>query len=137
MANCFIIRGIDEGGSGELIAGTGVNLDMTTQSGKTIIAFDPTDFLKGYACDLTLESGSTSAVITHNLNTFDVIVQIYNMTDGTGVIVDVTRTSGNTVKLDFASTSTDTYRVLIWPLNMRIDNGIPVSLPLNSTDTLG
>ena len=85
-------------------AGDGVKID------DYIISLDSN---KGYTADFTLATGATSVTITHDLNTLDVIVQVYNKTTNANVIVDVTRTGLNTIQLDFNETSTDTYRVLI------------------------
>ena len=85
-------------------AGDGVKID------DYIISLDSN---KGYTADFTLATGATSVTITHDLNTLDVIVQVYNKTTNANVIVDVTRTGLNTIQLDFNETSTDTYRILI------------------------
>lgn len=88
-------------------AGAGIKID------EHIISIEGFDGDKGYAADFTLATGATSITITHDLNTLDVIVQVYNKTTNANVIVDVTRTGLNTIQLDFNETSTDTYRVLI------------------------
>ena len=57
---------------------------------------------------------STSIAVTHNLNTKDVIVGCYRVSDDKGVIVDVTHTSTTQVTLDFATAPTSNqYRVVI------------------------
>lgn len=128
---------IDGGDSKEnqLVAGTGVALDRTTTSGKTIIAFDPTSYLKGYTNNFTLDSGATSITINHNLGSYDVMVQVYNVADGTSVLLDSTRVDTNNVQLNFNEISTDTYRVLIWPINIYSGNTLPTNLAVNDNLT--
>ena len=62
----------------------------------------------------TVPSGSTTAVITHNLDTTDVIVQIYEVSSGDTVFCDVTRYDANTVNLVFSTAPTSgQYKVVI------------------------
>jgi hypothetical protein len=57
---------------------------------------------------------STQFSITHNLNTRDVSVQVYDNATFDTVDVDVVRTDVNTVTLTFSTApSTDSYRVLV------------------------
>jgi hypothetical protein len=66
----------------------------------------------GYAVDLT--GSSTSYTITHNLNTKDVVVEVYENATGETVYTDVVRTSVNVVTVGFAVAPTsDQYRVVI------------------------
>lgn len=58
----------------------------------------------------------TSMTVTHNLNTYDVVVEVYNngSPQGETVLVDVTRPSVNAVTLTFASPpATNAFRVVI------------------------
>lgn len=58
--------------------------------------------------------GSTSTVITHNLNTRDVDVQLYDNTTYETVITDVVRTSVNTITVSFnTAPAAGSIRVLI------------------------
>lgn len=62
----------------------------------------------------TLSTSATSYTITHNLNTLDVIVQVYTVADGSEVVVDNLRATTNTVTLNFATApSANAYRVVI------------------------
>lgn len=67
----------------------------------------------GYA--VTFGNGtSTSFVITHNLNTLDVVVQLVEVSTGDTVYADVARTTVNSVTLTFAvAPSTNQFRVII------------------------
>jgi hypothetical protein len=57
---------------------------------------------------------STSFVISHSLNTKDVIVQVYDTSSGLSSMVDVSRISVNQVKIDFQSApASQSKRVLI------------------------
>lgn len=59
-------------------------------------------------------AGSTSATVTHNLNTTDVIVEVYEVSTGTTVVCDVSRASANAVTLGFSTApTTNQYRVVI------------------------
>ena len=61
----------------------------------------------------TIASGSTSGTITHNFNTYDVIVQIFDSTTKETVYADIDRNTVNTVTVAFASATTNATRVLI------------------------
>jgi hypothetical protein len=57
---------------------------------------------------------ATSYTVTHNLNSFDVIVQLYDLSTYDTVYADVVRTSANVVTVDFTTApSTNDIRVLI------------------------
>ncbi len=59
-------------------------------------------------------SGATTAVITHNLGTTDVSVQVYEVSSGETVFCDVARFSTNVVNLGFSVAPTSNqYRVII------------------------
>lgn len=59
-------------------------------------------------------AGSTSATVTHNLNTTDVIVEVYEVSGGATVFCDVSRASANAVTLGFSTApTTNQYRVVI------------------------
>ena len=61
----------------------------------------------------TIASGSTSGTITHNFNTSDVIVQIFDNVTKETVYADIDRNTVNTVTVVFASAITNSVRVLI------------------------
>ncbi|MCB9245985.1 MAG: hypothetical protein H6606_06095 [Flavobacteriales bacterium] len=60
----------------------------------------------------TLSSGSSSYVVTHNLGTKDVIVQVYDSNDET-VFTDVDRNSTTQVTITFGATTTADFKVVI------------------------
>jgi len=58
--------------------------------------------------------GRTTYTVTHNLNTLDVIVQVYRLSDGRGINWRIERTGVNTVEASRAGTVTDgDFRILI------------------------
>lgn len=71
--------------------------------------------LKKYAATITGDASKTSFTITHNLNSRDVIIQVYDNSSYDEVIVDITRTNANTATIGFASApATGTsYRVVV------------------------
>ena len=59
-------------------------------------------------------SGSTTASVTHNLNTTDVVVEVFEVSTGATVYCDVTRTSVNAVSLAFSiAPAANQYRVVV------------------------
>ena len=61
------------------------------------------------------DASNTSFDITHNLNTRDVIVQLYDNSTYETVYTDVTRTDDNNVNISFVTApTTDQFRVLIY-----------------------
>lgn len=56
-----------------------------------------------YVGTITGDGTTTSFTITHNLDSRDVIVQVYDNTSYETVIVDVTRDTVNTVQIDFTT----------------------------------
>lgn len=62
----------------------------------------------------TLTGSSTSYVVTHNLNSLDVLIEVYEVATGETVYTDVIRTSVNVVTVVFAVAPTSgQYRVVI------------------------
>ena len=57
---------------------------------------------------------AASTVVTHNLGTRDVIVQLYDTVTYDTVYGDVSRTSTNTITVAFASTPTNTIKCMIY-----------------------
>lgn len=58
--------------------------------------------------------GATSISVSHNLNTRDVIVQLYDATTFDTVVADVTRTNVNTIDVEFTTApSANAIRVLV------------------------
>jgi hypothetical protein len=59
-------------------------------------------------------SGATTAVITHSLNTADVLVEVYEVSSGSTVYCDVVRYSADVVNLEFSTAPTNQqYRVVV------------------------
>ncbi len=68
----------------------------------------------GVSSNVTFAANATSATVTHNLNTRDVIVQLYDPTTYETVYVDVFRTTVNLVTFEFRPVSSSrTYRCVI------------------------
>jgi len=79
------------------------------------ITVSPTSGARKYAADLSNASSLTSLVVTHNLGSDDVTVQVFE-TSGSKALVetDVERTSANTITLKFATApASGAYRVVI------------------------
>lgn len=86
------------GGTGISVAGNVISIDT---------AVVPRKFAQN------LGSG-TSIAVTHNLNTLDVLVQVYQISTGESIECDVVRNSVNQVTLGFATAVTaDAYRVVV------------------------
>ena len=106
------------------------NIDVATAAAtsgaavKGISGYDSADFtvdtagwvqLSNKTFTASIGNGSnTSYTITHNLNSFDVIVQLYDLSTYDTVYADVIRTSANIVTVSFTTApSTNDIRVLI------------------------
>lgn len=88
-------------------AGTGI-----TVSGGTV-AVDTTKVVQKYAASIG-DGTTTSIVVTHNLNTRDVTVALFDNSSFAEVETDVVHTSVNTITLNFATApSTSAYRVVV------------------------
>jgi hypothetical protein len=81
--------------TGTLAVGNG-GTGATTASGARTGLVVPTYYT------VAVPSGSTSAAIAHNLNTTNVLVEVYEQSGGATVLCDVTRTNANTVTLTFS-----------------------------------
>lgn len=114
---------VGNGVSGLLpIANGGTN--ASTESGaRTNLALTPAGFntstavlARIAAADCTASSGSTSVTaVTHNFNTEDVVVQVYDTVTNDTVIADIVRTNANTVTVTIngASIVTGDYRIVV------------------------
>jgi len=103
------------------------NIDIATDgtvsgAGAAIIGisrYDEDDFTVDSTGFVQLNSTSfattitDTATITHNLNSKDVIIQLYDVTTDETVYADVDRASVNTATITFASTPTNSVRVLV------------------------
>ena len=89
----------------ETTAGTSSTLAVTPLGVATVIAG------RTFATSI---GGATSVTVTHNLNTRDVIVQLYDASTFETVVADVTRTNTNTVDVAFTTApSANAIRVLV------------------------
>lgn len=85
--------------------GTGINI------AGNVISIDTAVVTRKFAQNV---GAGTSVAITHNLNTLDVQVQVYEISTGDTVECDVKRNTVNQVTLGFASAVTaDQYRVVV------------------------
>ena len=106
------------------------NIDIATAAAtagaaiKGISGYDSADFtvdttgwvqLSNKTFTASIGNGSaTSYTITHNLNSFDVIVQLYDLSSYDTIYADVVRTSANVVTVNFTTApTTNDIRVLI------------------------
>ena len=99
----------DSGKQDNLIAGIGIKLDGST------ISVNPSEVVKGKAFTITGDGTTTYWDCAHDLNTKDVIVQVYNISDGAQITVDIARTSEANVRITFntAPENNEEYRVLV------------------------
>lgn len=68
----------------------------------------------GAAFTQTLTGSSTTYTVTHNLNTTDILVELYEVATGETVFADITRTSVNAITVGFGTAPTSgQYRVVI------------------------
>ena len=74
---------------------------------------------QGISASATASLTAASTVITHNLATRDVIVQLYDSVTYDTVYGDVSRTSTNTITVAFASTPTNTIRCMIYAVDIQ------------------
>ena len=78
------------------------------------IFLDPTGPLAARRYAINVPAGSTTATITHNLGTLDVVVALYEISGGQEVEADVAVTSTNVVTLGFGVLpSAGQYRVVV------------------------
>lgn len=93
--------------TGQLAIANGGTGSSTASAARSALAV-PTKY------KATVPSGSTTAVITHNLNTTDVLVEVYEVSSGDTVYCDVTRADADTVNLGFSVAPTSSqYKVVI------------------------
>jgi hypothetical protein len=103
-------------GAARVTAGTGISVAVS--SGNFTVTNTDTNSSNSFAA--TISSGTTTAEITHGLNSADVIIQLYDMTTEATVYACVARTdsSGNAsttkAKITFGSATTNDVRVLVY-----------------------
>ena len=90
-------------GIGNVAAGSGVNVSYA--NGTATVSTTTTGFATTIA--------ASTPLITHSLNSTDVIVQLFDTVTGETVYADVERTSANTVDVTFATAPTNPVRVLV------------------------
>lgn len=110
------------GGGGTYTAGNGLTLstnDFNVGAGTGItvgadtVSIDTAVVVRKFAASIG-NGSSTTLTVTHNLNTLDVQVQVYDNTGGATVWADVTRTGVNAVDVIFAvAPTTNQYRVVV------------------------
>ena len=96
------------GTSGFVKLSTGGQLVQDTNTYLTSAAATTAGFTKKYAENngaLTATSGAVTWTVTHNLNTSNVVVDVYQNSSNSSVEVDVVTTSANVVTLTFNSAS--------------------------------
>jgi hypothetical protein len=91
-----------------LAAGNAIEITTNATTDTITIASTYTPPTISYATTI-----SNTSTITHNLNTLDVMVQLYDTVTNETVYADVARASVNTVTITFASTPTNPIRVLV------------------------
>ena len=100
-------------------SGTGASLSVASLRTQSVTNYqvDFSDLALGVSSSTsvasTISAGQTSGVITHNLNTYDVIVQAFDDTTKETVYAEVDRTSINAVTVTFGAALTNAVRVLI------------------------
>jgi len=91
------------------------NADARSLSGNDVITASNLAAFKAVAT-ITGDNVSTTYGVTHNLDSFDVIVQLYDTSTGETVIADVIRNTVNQITVTFGSPVPDAqnYKVLIY-----------------------
>ena len=93
---------------GAVIVAPGVGISVAYSNGTATVTNTQTNSANTYAVTIT-----DTATVTHNLGTKDVIIQLYDVTTDETVYADVERASTNTATITFASTPTNSIRVLV------------------------
>jgi hypothetical protein len=94
-------------GAGNVVAGTGISVAYS--SGTATVTNTQTNSANTYAETIA----ATDLTIDHNLNTRDIIVQLYDTVTYETVYADIDRISVNRLGVSFASTPTNSIRVLV------------------------
>jgi len=93
-------------GAGAVAAGTGISVAYS--SGIATVTNTQTNSNNTFAATIT-----DTATVTHGLGTKDVIIQLYDVTTDETVYADIDRASTTTATITFASTPTNSIRVLV------------------------
>ena len=93
---------------GAVIVAGGTGISVAYASGTATVTNTQTNSANTFAVTIT-----DTATVTHNLGTKDVIIQLYDVTTNETVYADVDRASSNTATITFASTPTNSIRVLV------------------------
>lgn len=102
---------------GDGLALSGSTLSVKAGSGITVnssgVSLDTSGLMRKFAANVP--SGSSVATVTHNLNTRDVYVSIYETSTGDQVLAGVTISGVNAVAIEFATAPTSNqYRAVIF-----------------------
>jgi hypothetical protein len=93
---------------GAVIVAAGTGISVAYAGGTATVTNTQTNSANTFAVTIT-----DTATVTHNLGTKDVIIQLYDVTTDETVYADVERASTNTATITFASTPTNSIRVLV------------------------
>ena len=93
---------------GAVIVAAGTGISVAYASGTATVTNTQTNSANTFAVTIT-----DTATVTHSLGTKDVIIQLYDVTTNETVYADVERASTNTATITFASTPTNSIRVLV------------------------
>jgi hypothetical protein len=93
---------------GAVIVAPGVGMSVAYSNGTATVTNTQTNSANTFAVTIT-----DTATVTHNLGTKDVIIQLYDVTTDETVYADVDRASINTAAITFATTPTNSVRVLV------------------------
>jgi hypothetical protein len=106
VQNNVDLASLTQVGIGNVNAGTGISVSYA--SGTATVTNTQTNSNNTFADTITDTDN-----VEHGLGTQDVIVQLYDVTTGETVYADVDRTGANDVYITFASTPTNSIRVLV------------------------
>jgi len=107
---------------------TGANGLATSRSGDTITFTAATNVTAATIAAADFGSGETTATITHNFGTKDVIVELWQVGDTTNSKVEANVTCAtNTVAVSFSVTPTVDVRIVIMAAKVLADNSIAYS----------
>jgi hypothetical protein len=119
---------LNSNATGAPVADAGIRVERGTEADVEVLWNESTDkwtltndgsnyhaIARKYSADLANGSGLTSIVVTHNLGTDDVTVNVFETAGAKALVeTDVERTSANTITLKFAEVpASGAYRVVI------------------------